>query len=152
MGERGEAPQTSTLRNSGEAGVPSEPNAVYRYIKQVNKYNMVKVIAVLGLTVIYNKPIGRMEYLDMIKTIGVLTSGGDAPGMNAAVRAVARTAISRGIKVYGIRRGYNGLINGDIIEMNERSVSDILQKDGTTMFSKEANGIRFVKKKHNLIR
>ena len=65
---------------------------------------MVKVIAVLGLTVIYNKPIGRMEYLDMIKTIGVVTSGGDAPGMNAAVRAVARTAISRGIKVYGIRR------------------------------------------------
>ena len=96
---------------------------------------MVKVIAVLGLTVIYNKPIGRMEYLDMIKTIGVLTSGGDAPGMNAAVRAVARTAISRGIKVYGIRRGYNGLINGDIIEMNERSVSDILQKGGTCLYT-----------------
>ncbi|MDO5149158.1 MAG: 6-phosphofructokinase [Oscillospiraceae bacterium] len=71
----------------------------------------------------------------MIKTIGVLTSGGDAPGMNAAVRAVTRTAISRGIKVYGIRRGYNGLINGDIIEMNERSVSDILQKGGTCLYT-----------------
>ncbi len=71
----------------------------------------------------------------MIKTIGVLTSGGDAPGMNAAVRAVTRTAISRGIKVYGIRRGYNGLINGDIVEMNERSVSDILQKGGTCLYT-----------------
>ena len=71
----------------------------------------------------------------MIKTIGVLTSGGDAPGMNAAVRAVTRTAISRGIKVYGIRRGYNGLINGDIIEMNELSVSDILQKGGTCLYT-----------------
>ena len=55
--------------------------------------------------------------------------------MNAAVRAVTRTAISRGIKVYGIRRGYNGLINGDIIEMNERSVSDILQKGGTCLYT-----------------
>jgi 6-phosphofructokinase 1 len=71
----------------------------------------------------------------MIKTIGVLTSGGDAPGMNAAVRAVTRTAISRGIKVYGIKRGYNGLINGDMIEMTERSVSDILQKGGTCLYT-----------------
>lgn len=71
----------------------------------------------------------------MIKTIGVLTSGGDAPGMNAAVRAVTRTAISRGIKVYGIKRGYNGLINGDIIEMTERTVSDILQKGGTCLYT-----------------
>ncbi len=71
----------------------------------------------------------------MIKTIGVLTSGGDAPGMNAAVRAVTRTAISRGMKVYGIRRGYNGLINGDIIEMTERTVSDILQKGGTCLYT-----------------
>jgi 6-phosphofructokinase 1 len=71
----------------------------------------------------------------MIKTIGVLTSGGDAPGMNAAVRAVTRTAISKGIKVYGIRRGYNGLINGDMFEMTERSVSDILQKGGTCLYT-----------------
>jgi 6-phosphofructokinase 1 len=55
--------------------------------------------------------------------------------MNAAVRAVTRTAISRGIKVYGIKRGYNGLINGDMIEMTERSVSDILQKGGTCLYT-----------------
>lgn len=64
----------------------------------------------------------------MLKKIGVLTSGGDAPGMNAAVRAVTRAAIRMGMQVYGIRRGYNGLINGDVIEMNERSVSDIIQR------------------------
>ncbi len=71
----------------------------------------------------------------MIKTIGVLTSGGDAPGMNAAVRAVTRTAISRGMKVYGVMRGYNGLINGDIIELTERSVSNILQRGGTCLYT-----------------
>lgn len=71
----------------------------------------------------------------MSKKIGVLTSGGDAPGMNAAVRAVARAAIRKGIEVYGIRRGYNGLINGDIIEMNERSVSDIIQRGGTVLYT-----------------
>ena len=53
----------------------------------------------------------------MIKKIGILTSGGDAPGMNAAIRAVARAAMSKGMEVYGIRRGYVGLINGDIFEM-----------------------------------
>ena len=67
----------------------------------------------------------------MIKTIGVLTSGGDAPGMNAAVRAVVRAALKKGIKVYGIRRGYCGLIDGDIFEMNEMSVSNIIHKGGT---------------------
>ncbi len=71
----------------------------------------------------------------MIKKIGVLTSGGDAPGMNAAVRAVVRAAIRKGVEVYGIRRGYNGLINGDIIKMNERSVSDIIQRGGTMLYT-----------------
>ena len=71
----------------------------------------------------------------MLKKIGVLTSGGDAPGMNAAVRAVTRAAIRRGMQVYGIRRGYNGLINGDVIEMNERSVSDIIQRGGTMLYT-----------------
>lgn len=71
----------------------------------------------------------------MAKTIGVLTSGGDAPGMNAAVRAVTRAAIRKGIQVYGIRRGYNGLINGDVFEMNERSVSDIIQRGGTVLYT-----------------
>lgn len=68
-------------------------------------------------------------------TIGVLTSGGDSPGMNAAIRAVVRAAIAKGMKVYGIRRGYNGLINGDMIEMNLRSVSDIIHRGGTVLYT-----------------
>ncbi|MGN0649858.1 MAG: 6-phosphofructokinase [Oscillospiraceae bacterium] len=71
----------------------------------------------------------------MQKTIGVLTSGGDAPGMNAAVRAVTRAAIAKGFKVIGIRRGYNGLLNGDMVELNARSVSDIIQRGGTEIFT-----------------
>ncbi len=68
-----------------------------------------------------------------IRTIGVLTSGGDAPGMNAAIRAVVRTGAYYGIKVMGVRKGYNGLINGEIEEMNARSVSETLQRGGTIL-------------------
>jgi 6-phosphofructokinase 1 len=68
-----------------------------------------------------------------IKTIGVLTSGGDAPGMNAAIRSVVRTGIYHGFKVMGIRKGYDGLIKGDITEMNKRSVGDIIQRGGTIL-------------------
>lgn len=68
-----------------------------------------------------------------IKTIAVLTSGGDAPGMNAAIRAVVRTAISRGLQVKGIKRGYNGLLNEEIIDMEARNVSDIIQRGGTIL-------------------
>ena len=68
-----------------------------------------------------------------IKTIGVLTSGGDAPGMNAAIRAVVRTAIARGIKVKGIKKGYQGLLNEEIIDMQARHVSDIIQRGGTIL-------------------
>ena len=71
----------------------------------------------------------------MIKKIGVLTSGGDAPGMNAAVRAVVRTALSKGMEVYGVRRGYEGLITGDIFQMDERSVSDIIHRGGTILYT-----------------
>ena len=70
-----------------------------------------------------------------MKSIAVLTSGGDAPGMNPAVRAVVRTACQRGIKVYGVDRGYTGLINGDIHEMNLLSVSDIITRGGTILYS-----------------
>ncbi len=70
-----------------------------------------------------------------MKTIGVLTSGGDAPGMNAAVRAVVRTAVYNGIKVKGIRRGYNGLMEGDIIDLDSRAVSGIIQLGGTMLYS-----------------
>ena len=78
----------------------------------------------------------------MAKTIGILTSGGDAPGMNAAVCAVARAALRKGMKVYGIRSGYNGLINGDVFEMNERSVSDIIQRGGTCLYTARCNEFR----------
>lgn len=79
----------------------------------------------------------------MAKTIGILTSGGDAPGMNAAVRAVTRAAICKGMKVIGIRRGYNGLIHGDMFEMNERSVSDIIQRGGTILYTARCPEFRY---------
>ncbi|NLO98866.1 MAG: 6-phosphofructokinase [Clostridiaceae bacterium] len=80
--------------------------------------------------------------MNLIKTVAVLTSGGDAPGMNAAVRAVVRTGIYNGLKMLGINKGYEGLLNGDIEEMNLRSVGDIIQRGGTilqTARSKEFN-------------
>lgn len=77
-----------------------------------------------------------------MKTIGVLTSGGDAPGMNAAIRAVVRTACENGIKVYGINRGYQGLIEGDIRELNIRSVSDIIHRGGTMLYSARCKAFR----------
>ena len=70
-----------------------------------------------------------------VKKIAVLTSGGDAPGMNAAVRAVVRTALGRGLEIYGVYRGYNGLINGDVEKLNLRSVSDIIHRGGTALYS-----------------
>ncbi len=69
------------------------------------------------------------------KTIAVLTSGGDAPGMNAAVRAVVRAGISYGMRVMGIQRGYNGLLTGEVVEMNLRSVSDIIHRGGTILYT-----------------
>ncbi len=71
----------------------------------------------------------------MSRTIGVLTSGGDAPGMNAAIRSVVRSALARGYRVIGIRRGYQGLIEGDMFEMTARDVSDIMQRGGTVLFT-----------------
>lgn len=68
-----------------------------------------------------------------IKTIGVLTSGGDAPGMNAAIRAVVRTAIARGVEVKGIKKGYQGLLNEEIKPMLGKDVSDIIQRGGTVL-------------------
>ena len=70
-----------------------------------------------------------------MKTIGVLTSGGDAPGMNAAVRSVVRSAISMGMNVMGIRHGYNGLIEGEIEPLTVRSVSEIIHRGGTVLYT-----------------
>ncbi len=69
----------------------------------------------------------------MLKTIAVMTSGGDSPGMNAATRAVVRTAIREGARIYGICNGYKGLLADDLFEMNTRSVSDIIQRGGTVL-------------------
>lgn len=70
-----------------------------------------------------------------VKTIGVLTSGGDAPGMNAAIRAVVRSALHDGINVKGIRRGFNGLLDEDIVDMDSKSVSEIIQRGGTILYT-----------------
>ena len=70
-----------------------------------------------------------------IKRIGVLTSGGDAPGMNACVRAVVRTALFHNIECYGIRRGYNGLITGDILKLNEKNIAHIIDRGGTILYT-----------------
>ena len=70
-----------------------------------------------------------------MKTIAVLTSGGDAPGMNAAIRAVVRAGIAMGMNVKGVRRGYAGLIDGDIVDLDARSVSDIIHRGGTMLYT-----------------
>ena len=70
-----------------------------------------------------------------IKRIGVLTSGGDAPGMNACVRSVVRTALYHGIECYGIRRGWNGLISGDVVRLDERSVAHTINRGGTILYT-----------------
>ena len=79
-----------------------------------------------------------------IRRIGVLTSGGDAPGMNAALRAVVRSAISRGIDCVGIRRGWNGLISSDFVRMDTSSVSHIINKGGTLLYTARSDEFRVV--------
>ena len=77
-----------------------------------------------------------------VKRIGVLTSGGDAPGMNACIRAVVRSANARGIECVGIRRGWQGLISGDILEMDNASVSRIINRGGTILYSARCDEFR----------
>lgn len=81
------------------------------------------------------KTCGGIDMAKEIKTIGVLTSGGDAPGMNAAIRAVVRSAITRGLTVKGIRRGFQGLIDEEIIDMDKRSVSETINRGGTVLYT-----------------
>ena len=94
-----------------------------------------------------------------IERIGLLTSGGDAPGMNAAIRAVTRTALSRGLTVFGIRRGYHGLIRDEVDELDMRSVGDIIHRGGTMLYTARSESFRTeegvlrgieVLKKHNI--
>lgn len=102
---------------------------------ELTKIYLIKLKSMLNLKQTTNKILttGGCFMNKQINTIGVLTSGGDAPGMNAAIRSVVRAAISRGIKVMGIRKGYNGLLAGDVFEMDTRSVSDIIQRGGTVL-------------------
>lgn len=82
------------------------------------------------------------DFEDRVRTIGVLTSGGDAPGMNAAIRAVVRTALSKGLKVRGIRRGYHGLLKEEIIDLSARDVSDTIQRGGTILQTARCKAMR----------
>ena len=84
----------------------------------------------------------RRDYVGPIRSIGVLTSGGDAPGMNAAIRAVVRTAIAHGMNVWGIRRGYHGLLREELIPMNGRDVADIIQRGGTILQTARSRNMR----------
>ena len=79
-----------------------------------------------------------------IKTIGVLTSGGDAPGMNAAIRAVVRRGLSSGLNVKGIYKGYNGLLNEEIVDMTARDVSDTIERGGTILYTARCSEFRTV--------
>lgn len=80
--------------------------------------------------------------MSKIKRIGIFTSGGDAPGMNAAIRSVTRAAINNNLEVFGIRRGYEGMIDGDIIPMNSESVSGIIQRGGTILLTARSSRFR----------
>ena len=82
------------------------------------------------------------EMKETLHTIGVLTSGGDAPGMNAAIRAVVRTAINKGLKVKGIMRGYAGLLQEEIIDLETTSVSDIINRGGTILYTARSQEFR----------
>ncbi|HEY9194661.1 MAG TPA: ATP-dependent 6-phosphofructokinase, partial [Mucilaginibacter sp.] len=97
--------------------------------------------------------------MTQIKNIGLYTSGGDAPGMNAAIRAVVRTAIYYGIEVTGIRRGYDGMTKGDFFPMHRKSVSNIIQRGGTILKTARCDNFRTAEgrqqayeqlKKHNI--
>jgi 6-phosphofructokinase 1 len=79
-----------------------------------------------------------------MKKIGVLTSGGDSPGMNAAVRAVVRTASFHGLEVVGVKRGYDGLIEADFVDLDAHSVANILQRGGTILKSMRSDGFRTI--------
>ncbi len=79
--------------------------------------------------------------MSAIKCVGILTSGGDAPGMNAAIRAVTRAAIYGGLKVKGIYRGYKGLITDEIVEFKTQNVSNIIQAGGTILKTARCKGI-----------
>lgn len=105
---------------------------VKKMLKNANDCGMINSIIDNFNFVIYTEV---KVMADSVKTIGVLTSGGDAPGMNAAIRAVVRSGLSQGLKVKGIYRGYAGLLNEEIEDMNAHSVSDIIERGGTVLYT-----------------
>jgi len=84
----------------------------------------------------------QIQLMTELRKIGLMTSGGDSPGMNAAIRAVVRTAIYYGIEIYGIRRGYQGMIEGDIFEMKTTDVANIIQRGGTILKTARSKAFR----------
>ena len=86
----------------------------------------------------HRSPLGALSTI--MKTLGVLTSGGDAPGMNPAIRAVVRTAIQQGCRVVGINNGYDGVFEGDVEELGNRLLSGMIDRGGTILQSSRANG------------
>ena len=88
----------------------------------------------------------------VIRSIGVLTSGGDAPGMNAVVRGVVRAGCAKGLKVYGVKNGYTGLINGEFELMGKRDVSNILHRGGTILGSARSKAMKEPKGQREAIR
>jgi 6-phosphofructokinase 1 len=85
----------------------------------------------------------RVIALHQVNRLGILTSGGDAPGMNAAIRAVVRKAIYHGLQVYGIRRGFSGLVNKEFVEFSLGSVADIVHRGGTILHTARCEEIHF---------
>ncbi|MEJ7677627.1 MAG: 6-phosphofructokinase [Segetibacter sp.] len=84
-----------------------------------------------------------------VSKLAVLTSGGDSPGMNAAIRAVVRTGIFHGLEVYGVMRGYNGMIDDDIFKMESRNVANIIQRGGTILKCARSDEFRTIRRQGN---
>ena len=105
----------------------------------LKKFQFWGKITICRVISISEKANAEEKVVIMLKRIGVLTSGGDSPGMNAATRAVVRVAISEGAEVWGIRNGYKGLLEEDLSKLNFRSVGDIIQRGGTFLGTARCN-------------
>ena len=105
-------------------------------LKKFQFWGKITICRVISISVKAN---AEEKVVIMLKRIGVLTSGGDSPGMNAATRAVVRVAISEGAEVWGIRNGYKGLLEEDLSKLNFRSVGDIIQRGGTFLGTARCN-------------
>lgn len=110
-----------------------EPNCLFLKLRVVNTHIILLSLNVERLIALKKVELPKEMSVKKVTKIGVLTSGGDSPGMNAAVRAVVRTGNYHGLEVYGIMRGYSGMIEDDIFQMDSRSVANIIQRGGTIL-------------------